>query len=471
MVSCLAVPPRRKLKLTLRTSIDPEPDLLSFERSRQWYERASTTTPGGVHTNIRLAEKPWPLFFESGREGHLFDVDGNDLIDLVCGNGPLILGHSPTAVVEAVRREVERGLVYAGQSTIEVEAAELICEHIPGAERVRFNMTGTEAMQAAIRIARAATGRQKLLLFQGHYDGWADSVLWNVFSSSSPTAEPDLIEPVAESRGVESRLADDLLITQWNDAEAVRRILAAYGDEIAAVIMEPVMANSGVIEPLPGYLEAVRDATRDSGAVLIFDEVITGFRVASGGAQARYGVVPDLSVFGKAIAAGFPISCVAGRADLFEDVGKGRVLHAGTFNSNPVASAAVVAALGVLTNPANRIYERLEVRGTQLIDGLRSVSEELDLPILVQGLPMLSNISITALPRNVDHADTAVADTAAIGRLQHELVKRGVRLQPRGTVFLSAAHTEEDIDRVIEAFRSAAPVALAQGADAPSTAA
>jgi glutamate-1-semialdehyde 2,1-aminomutase len=439
---------------------------LGFARSGEWYARAQRTTPGGVHTNIRLAERPWPLFFESGHGGRLIDVDGNELVDLVCGNGPLILGHDPPEVLAAVHRQVDRGLVYAGQSTLEVEAAELICEHVPSAERVRFNMTGTEAIQAAIRIARAATGRQKLLLFQGHYDGWADSVLWNVATPSRPLEEPGLIAPQAESLGVEARLAEDLFITQWNDADAVRGILAAHGHEIAAVIMEPVMGNSAVVEPEPGYLQAVQEATRRAGALLIFDEVITGFRVAPGGAQARYGVVPDLSVFGKAIGAGFPIAAVVGRADVFEDVGSGRVLHAGTFNSNPVATAAAVAALGVLTDPARGIHALLEERGTRLLEGLRSICREAGLPILVQGLPMLASIAMTAAERIVDHAGAAAADHEALRRLQLHLVERGVRIAARGNLFLSAAHTEADIDLVIDAFGAAAEEALAPTATA-----
>ncbi|CAN5821417.1 glutamate-1-semialdehyde 2,1-aminomutase [soil metagenome] len=434
---------------------------LAFDRSREWYARARRTAPGGVHTNIRLSERPWPLFFESGHGGRLLDVDGNELVDLVCGNGPLILGHDPPEVLAAVHRQVDRGLVYAGQSTLEVEAAELICEHVPSAECVRFNMTGTEAIQAAIRIARAATGRQKLLLFQGHYDGWADSVLWNVATPSRPLGETGLIEPRPESLGVEARLAEDLFIAQWNDPAAVHDVLAAHGHEIAAVIMEPVMGNSAVVEPEPGYLQAVQEATRRAGALLIFDEVITGFRVAPGGAQGRYGIVPDLSVFGKAIGAGFPIACVAGRADIFEDVGSGRVLHAGTFNSNPVAAAAAVAALGILTDPGRGIHALLEERGSRLMAGLRRVSREAGLPILVQGLPMLTSISVTTADRIVDHAGAAAADHEALRRLQLHLVERGVRIAARGNLFLSAAHTEEDIDIVIEAFGDAAAEALA----------
>ncbi len=442
----------------------PAGGALRFDRSRELYERARDSTPGGVHTNIRLTEQPFPLFFASGRGGHLIDVDGNDLIDLVCGNGPLILGHSPEAVIAAVHRQIDEGLVYAGQSRLEVEAAELVSEHVPCAERVRFSMTGTEAMQAAIRIARAATGRQKLLLFQGHYDGWADSVLWNVATPSRVTGPSGRLEPVAESAGIESRLSEDVVVAQWNDADVVRGILDEHGHEIAAVIMEPVMGNSGVIEPEPGYLDAVRDATRESGSVLIFDEVITGFRIAAGGAQARYGVVPDLAVFGKAMGAGFPVAAVVGRAELLDDVGTGRVMHAGTFNSNPVGVAAVIASLAVLTDPAERIYERLEERGTRLMEGLSKAGREAGAQLVVQGLPMIFSMFFTSAARVVDHEGSVAADASTLHRVQLELIERGVRMPSRGMVFLSAAHTDDDIDGVIEAFGPAVAAALADPA-------
>jgi glutamate-1-semialdehyde 2,1-aminomutase len=329
----------------------------------------------------------------------------------------------------------------------------LLVASVPCAEAVRFNMTGTEAMQAAIRIARAATGRQKLLLFQGHYDGWADSVLWNIATGSRPLPdEPDLLEPVAESLGVETAVSGDLFVVQWNDAQALERVLRDHGAEIAAVIMEPVMGNSGVIPPLPGYLESARALTTKHGNVLIFDEVITGFRVAPGGAQARSGVTPDMAVFGKAIAAGFPVACVVGRADLFAGVGAGTVLHAGTFNSNPVGMAAVVASLRILTDPTEGVYERLEAAGTRLRDGLIEATRDAAQGILIQGLPMLFNVAVTDLPALRDHADVARTDVAALRRLQEALIHRGVRIASRGNVYLSAAHTDDEIDRTVAIF-------------------
>ena len=266
-------------------------------------------------------------------------------------NGPMLLGHSPKPVIEAVKAQLDRGLLYAAQTDLEVEASERIVDLLPCAEQVRFNMTGTEAVQAALRLARAATGRQKVLIFQGHYDGWADSVLWNVGTPS--TQRPDgSLEPVPESPGIETAVGRDLVVTQWNDIDLVEQVIAANRDQIAAILMEPIMGNSSVIVARPGYLESVRDLATRFGIVLIFDEIITGFRVGPGGAQGYVGVTPDLCVFGKAVASGFPVAGVAGRRDLFAEVATGKVMHAGTFNSYPPGMAACVATLQDPHRPA-----------------------------------------------------------------------------------------------------------------------
>ena len=247
-----------------------------FGTSRSQFIRAQAVVAGGVNSNIRGREQPWPLFFDHGEGSHLHDVDGNDLIDYVLANGPMILGHSPQRVIDAVVKQLSQGILYAGQSTLEIEAAELVCEAVPAAERVRFNATGTEAVQAALRIARAATGRQKVLIFQGHYDGWADNVLWNFGTPAGVSADPDLLLPVPESKGVEAAVASNLLVMEWNDAPALERVMSRYGSEIAAVLMEPSMSDFGVILPEPDYLNIARGLTRKHGCVLIFDEVVIG---------------------------------------------------------------------------------------------------------------------------------------------------------------------------------------------------
>ena len=273
-------------------------------------------------------------------------------------------------------------------------------------------MTGTEAVQAALRIARAATGRQKVLIFQGHYDGWADSVLFNNGTAGSALggAAAGELAPVAESLGIEGAVSSDLLVTHWNDADAVESILARHREEVAAVLMEPIMGNSGVIEPRPGYLQAVRDLCTRFGIVLIFDEIITGFRVGPGGAQGRLGVTPDLAVFGKAMASGLPVSCVAGRADLFDEVATGRVMHAGTFNAWAPGMAAAVATLKILGDPSSGVYPHLDRVGTRLRDGLSEIAVRRGGGILIQGLPMVFQLSFNPLPELFDHRDSAQSD-------------------------------------------------------------
>jgi len=428
---------------------------LTFAASRLRHEAARRIVPGGVHSNIRLAERPWPLFFVSGEGSHLTDVDGNVLIDYVLANGPLLLGHSPRPVIEAVKAQLDRGLIFAGQTDLEMEAAERVVDMVPCAEMVRFNMTGTEAVQAALRIARSATGRQKVLIFQGHYDGWADNVLFNNATSGRLDSVTGEIRPVPESPGVELAVGQDLVVAEWNDPVAIEAILARHRDDLAAVLMEPVMGNSGVIEPRPGYLDTVRDLCTRFGIVLIFDEVITGFRVGPGGAQGRYGVTPDLAVFGKAIASGFPVSCVAGRAALFEGIATGRVMHAGTFNAWLPGMAATVATLRILGDAGFAVYETLDRIGTRLRDGLADSARSHGATMLVQGLPMVFNTSFSPLPAAYSHVESFQGDIAALRAFIPHLLSRGVRIAARGNWMLSAAHTDEDVDRTLEAFDGA----------------
>jgi glutamate-1-semialdehyde 2,1-aminomutase len=452
----------------MSTEVRPTaPSGLTFEESRRRLERAKKTIPGGVHSNIRLSEQPFPLFFDHGEGAHLIDVDGNDLIDYVLANGPLLLGHTPRPVTEAVKAQLDRGLIYAGQTDLEVEASERIVAMVPCAEQVRFNMTGTEAVQAALRIARAATGRQKVLLFQGHYDGWADSVLFNNGTMGRPLDDDGAageLAPVAESLGVETIVGADLIVAQWNDADAVEQVLARHRDELAAVIMEPILCNSGVILPRPGYLETVRELCTRFGIVLIFDEIITGFRVGPGGAQGRLGVTPDLAVFGKAIASGLPVACVAGRADLFAGVGTGKVMHAGTFNAWAPGMAAVVATLKILGDPMSDVYPRIERVGGRLRDGLAEIAARRASGILVQGLPAVFQTAFNPAAELFDHRDSAGADFARLRAFIPYLLARGVRIAGRGNWMLSSEHTDTDVDRSLEAFDAALGEFLASAA-------
>ncbi len=307
-----------------------------FGQSHSQYERSRRTLAGGVASALRLLQLPWPITFERGAGAHLFDVDGNRYVDYVLAYGPMLLGHSPEPVLEAVRRQLDKGISYGASHRWEAEAAEAVCRTVPSAELVVFSNTGSEAAMIAIRVARAATGRRRVIKFLGHYHGWCDPLHVGV---------PGQSEAVPGTSGQEPPAVEALTVVRSNDIDALREALS---DDVAAVILEPVPVNASCLEAAPGYLEEVRRLTHDAGVVLIFDEVITGYRVALGGAQERFGVTPDLTILGKALGAGFPISAVCGSVDVLGEIESGRMAHFGTFNLNPVSACAAAAAIGVL---------------------------------------------------------------------------------------------------------------------------
>lgn len=414
--------------MTIETTRDTA---LSAELS----ERAKALTPGGVHSNVRLTGPQ--VFLEYGKGSRLVDVDGNDYIDYLLGQGPNFLGHAPDDILEAVSSASAKGMIYGAQHRLELEAGERFLTALGWADKVRFSLSGTEAVQAAFRAARAHTGRDKIVRFAGQYHGWLDDMLVSV----GPNGEA---LPVSQGQ-LTSRIADSIMIP-WNDLAALEATLAEHGDDIAAVIMEPVMLNAGSIEPGDGYLQGVRDLTTRHGVVLIFDEVIAGFRVALGGAAERYGVTPDLATYGKAMAGGWPVSALAGKAELMEGFGTGRVNHSGTFNANVMGCAATAATIKRLTE--NPPYERLATLGGRLQDGLRSLAAEYGLDLNVQGLPMAFHVSFGQGPVN-SFAELQQLDLARYVEFSHVLVDHGVWVTGRGIWYVSAAHTAEDIDETL----------------------
>ena len=415
----------------------------AFDGSRREMEEASRYLAGGVSSNFRLGISPTPLVFERGEGPFLFDTDGNRLIDYYLGMGPMVLGHTPHDVIAAATRQMQRGILYAGQSAVETEAARLVCEMVPCAERVRFASSGSEAVQAALRIARAATGRRTVVKFDGHYHGWFDSILWSTAPPEGANA------PVAGSRG---QLPHEGAIATlpWNDLDAVRRRLAV-GD-VAAIIMEPAMCNAGSILPSPGYLEGVRAACSAAGTILIFDEVITGFRVGPGGAQLRLGVTPDMATFAKAIANGFPVAAVAGRADLL-DLCVAGVVHGGTYNGQAVTMAACVATLERLRAPG--AYDGMEARGTRLMEGIREALAQAGVPAVVAGFPQIFHVAMGLETPARNWADLLRMDRARYVRFTTALLRRGVRALERGAWFLSTEHDDGVIDETLAAVREA----------------
>ncbi|HXS11389.1 MAG TPA: aspartate aminotransferase family protein [Acidobacteriaceae bacterium] len=410
-------------------------------------QRASRSLAGGVSSGLRRSVRPYPLYFSRGQGARLQDVDGNSYLDYALGWGPNILGNAHAEVVEAVQAAAQNGLTFGAQHDLEYEVAELLTQAIPCADRVCFANSGTEIVQVALRLARAATGREKFIKFEGHYHGWDDSVLLSYHPS-----ERQLLEqpgsPIHEGQG--QLPADNTVIAQWNDEESVRAAFAANLDEISAIICEPLMCNSGCIAPQPGFLEFLRDITEEEGALLIFDEVITGFRLGIGGAQEFYGITPDLATYAKAVGAGTPLSVLAGKLEFMQLIERGDVVHAGTLNGNPLVLSAARAALTALMRDAESTYRNLFRRGEQLRDGIASILRAQDHELHVAGEGPVFHLSFTEhQPRN--YRDLLASDRQKYSNFTLALLDEGVLTLPDGRWYLSTAHTDEDIERTLQA--------------------
>ncbi|MBA2701424.1 MAG: aminotransferase class III-fold pyridoxal phosphate-dependent enzyme [Chloroflexi bacterium] len=414
-----------------------------YARSRAQHERALRSLAGGVATAFRAPQLPVPISFARGRGSHLTDLDGNHYVDFALAFGPMLLGHAPDSVTEAVRRQLEIGIGYGASHAAEAELAEAICRMVPCADRCVFSSTGSEAVHAAIRIARAATGRNRVIKFQGHFHGWLDPLSVGV---------PGAADASPASAGQDPNASSAVSVCPWNDIEALS---AALNGDVAAVIMEPLAVNGGCFSPAPGYLEAVRQLTARTGTVLIFDEVITGFRLAPGGAQQRFGVTPDLAIFAKALGSGFPISAVAGRADLMDEVASRRVRHAGTLNANPISVAASLATLTELERDGHRIYPHLEATGDGLAAILREECADAELPVRVNQVGAMGYAFWSAQPVDDDPASLR-ADSEAYRRFAAALLDEGVHVISRGLLYVSTAHTQADLDETRESVRRAA---------------
>lgn len=424
---------------------------LSFDRSAALIAENAKYVAGGVNSNFRTGMAGGPLVFTRGEGPYLFDADGNRLIDYYCGMGAMILGHSPAPVQQAVKQQVDNGLLYAAQSPIEFEAAKILCENIPSAQRMRFGTSGSEVAQAAFRLARAATGRRIILKFEGHYHGWFDNILWSTAPAQNAAGPEDAPVLVPGSKGQDRSDAAGLDVIGWNDLAWLEARLAK-GD-IAGVIMEPAMCNQGAITPGPGYLEGALTACRKHGAILIFDEVITGFRLNRSGAQARFGVTPDLSIFAKAMANGFPVAAVVGRADLLDMFATGGVVHGGTFNAQLVSMAAMVATQNALTTEG---YEAASRRGVWLKDGIAKILKEAGIKAQVTGFELMFHVAFGLDRPARNYRDLLKSDKALYVKFCRALLGRGVRALERGAWFVSFAHDDAMIDATLDAVRGAA---------------
>jgi len=423
---------------------------LNHQRSQTLFEQARRLMPGGVNSPARAfrAVGGEPIVIEHGQGAYLWDVDGNRYIDYVGSWGPLILGHAYPPVVAAVEKAVRRGTSFGAPTEAENQLAALIIQAVPSIEKVRLVNSGTEATMSAIRLARGVTGRDIIVKFAGNYHGHVDSLLVAAGSSAATLAVPD-------SPGVTQGTSRDTLVLQYNDAAGLERAFAKYGTHIAAVIFEPIVGNMGVVTPTREFLTALRQQTRRHGALLICDEVMTGFRVAYGGAQQLLGIEPDLTTLGKIVGGGLPVGAYGGRADIMDHVlPAGRVFQAGTLSGNPLATAAGCAMLRALRDDPP--YDRLERLGARLEAGLREASQQAGIPHQLARVGSMMTLFFTAEPVT-DWPTASRCDTACFARWFWQMLDRGVYLpcSQYEALFVSAAHDEADIDATLDAARDA----------------
>lgn len=422
-----------------------------YEQSKKLLERASKVLASGVSSEFRKYSYPHALFYSSAQGSRITDVDGNEYIDFTLSQGPLILGHSHPEVLKSVEEYSRLGQLYAGQHIQEIELAELLNSIIPSAEMMRFCLDGSEAVQTAFRIARSKTGKAKFLRFEGHYHGWLDNVAYGIsVPAGASLGERNAPDVYPWCKGLSEYSKDEFIIIPWNDIGLLEKTLREHQHELAAVITEPIMCNNGCIMPEKGYLEKMRSLTQELGVGLIFDEVITGFRLGLSGAQGKFSIVPDMSIFAKALGSGYPISAIVGKREWMDQIVSGRVIHAGTMNSSNPTIAAALATIQVLQKEKD-IYPRLYELGLKLKDGLIALNNKHGQNMLVQGPGPMLNTSFSAATNAKEYRDVLGFDKPKLSVFINKLHDRGIRVIGRGLWYISAATKAQDVDDALAA--------------------
>jgi len=420
----------------------------NWTKSREYLERAKRSLAGGVSSPFR-AKAPVPLYFRNGCGARLEDVDGNEYIDYVLAWGPMILGYRHPAILEAMRRQAELPADYGAQHELEFLVSEQIQKLMPCAELTAFTSSGSEACQIAFRLARAFTGRDVILKFEGHYHGWMDGALISYKPTAGHVGALEHPNCVTGSRGQTRNSVENFVVAPWNHIDLLARIVDANRNRIAAVVMEPVLCNSGCILPHAGYLKQVRELCNASGILLIFDEVITGFRLSLSGAQQFYHVIPDIATFGKAVGGGAPLSGVAGRREILMQMFDGGVAFGGSFNGNSVSMASSHATLMELGRNGGAALAHANAMGRQLMDGIRQIASRKNLPIVVSGFGAAFAIHFTEKTGLADYRDTLEDNSGRLQLFLYRALEQGLHILPDGRMYVSAAHTPRDIEETL----------------------
>jgi len=421
---------------------------LNHSKSAALLERSKKVLAGGVSSEFRKFNHPHGLFYDRAEGVYTYDVDGNKYLDFTLSQGPMIAGHSHPHVLKRIYDYTKKGQLYAGQHLLEIELAEKLNKYIPSAELMRFCLDGSTAVQTALRVARAKTGRNKFIRFEGHYHGWLDNVSWGLTMNKEAMGPRENSIPLPWTEGINKGAIDEFILLPWNDLELVKKTMATHHGEIAAIITEPIMCNSGCILPEDGFLAGLRDICNKHSTALIFDEVITGFRTHLGGAQAYFNIIPDISIFAKALASGYPISAIVGTKEWMNVVAEGKVIHAGTMNSACPTVAAALGTIEVLEQDGT--HERIFRLGHKLMKGLQRVAEETEQNLLVQGLGPMFHAGFTEMKRTREFRELDSYEQPKSKMFVQGLQQRGIRVIGRGLWYISAVHEDEHIEHAIK---------------------
>jgi glutamate-1-semialdehyde 2,1-aminomutase len=427
----------------------PTEKTLTLDKSQKLYEEARNHMPAGASSNVRIhMHDPFPILFKKGLGSRVWDVDGNSYVDYLMSYGALILGHRHPRIVAGLERQLQEGTMFGTTTELEIGVAKMVSSAVPCAEMVTFANTGTEATMEALRIARAATGKDRLVKFEGHYHGHHDYVLFSVDAPSPVSGLEASPTKLPYFPGIPEEIAKTVSVAPWNNIAGLERILKKYHDDVAAVITEPVMGSQGVIPPEPEYLKQLRELTIKYDTLLIFDEVLTGFRIAKGGAQELYGVKPDLACFAKALGGGVPIAAVAGRRDLMSMIGPGRIGFGGTYNANSLSLAGSKATLETLMENDGEAFRRMSELGSKLKAGLSETFRAAGFHVVVNSVGPMLSIYFTKHRKVATYRQAIQSDLEKFKRFRDEMLKHGVYMHPDGfeRLSISAVHTERDIE-------------------------